>query len=64
MTDTQQKTLACSSLRWKEMLLDLDLEPDPADKPCWCVRTQTCLGPDGQVADKEGCNPTRSCYET
>jgi hypothetical protein len=46
----------------------IDAEPDPTVPRsdggyCWCVHTQNCLGPDGQVASEENCQPGRACYE-
>ena len=60
------ENVRCANLRWKSLFLDA--EPDPTvpcvEEPiCWCVRTQNCLGPDGQVADQSACNTNRSCYE-
>ncbi|MBI4481374.1 MAG: hypothetical protein HY652_00650 [Acidobacteria bacterium] len=56
----------CRCLRWKGMFIDA--EPDPTVPPCndrlfWCMHTQTCLGPDGQVAEPEQCKPGRGCYD-
>ena len=47
------------------MLIDADRDPEaPGSREhiCWCVLTQNCLGPDGQVADQGTCNMFRSCY--
>ena len=38
-------------------------ESESKDHVYWCVQTQTCLGPDGQIVDEETCNPYRSCYQ-
>ncbi len=56
----------CRLLRSKWMFIDA--EPDPTvprsdSGICWCVHTQNCLGPDGQVVTPEACRPGRSCYE-
>lgn len=56
----------CRLLRSKWMFIDA--EPDPSvprsdSGICWCVHTQNCLGPDGQVASTEDCKPGRACYE-
>lgn len=56
----------CPNIRWKDLLIDgkPDLAVPRSDEPpCWCVWTQTCLGPDGQVVNLDTCNGTRSCYE-
>ena len=55
----------CRCLRWKGMLIDA--EPDPTvplsnDRNFWCVHTQTCIGPDGKLAQPESCKPGRGCY--
>jgi len=54
----------CENLRWKGMFVDAIQDPSLAsgDRLFWCHTTQTCLGPDGQIADDEACNPTRPCY--
>ncbi len=56
----------CRLLRSKWMFIGA--EPDPADPRtdsgiCWCVHTQNCLGPDGQVVTHENCTAARPCYE-
>jgi len=56
----------CRLLRSKSMFIDV--EPDPSVPSgdsgiSWCVHTQNCLGPDGQVANKDKCKPGRTCYE-
>jgi hypothetical protein len=28
----------------------------------WCLHTQNCLGPDGQIADPDNCQSGRSCH--
>lgn len=56
----------CRCLRAKEMFIDgeLDLARGSFGSGFfWCLHTQNCLGPDGQVADPERCKPGRSCYE-
>ena len=56
----------CRFLRSKGMYIDA--EPDPTvpsggDGPCWCIHTMNCLGPDGQVVDRENCLTGRTCYK-
>ncbi len=34
------------------------------DGPFWCARTQSLLGPDGEIVGAESCRPGRSCCET
>jgi len=54
-------------LRSKWMFIEA--EPDPTvprsdSGICWCVHTQNCLGPDGEIASMENCKPGRACYES
>jgi len=56
----------CALLRSKWMFIHVEREAnDPRQESglCWCVHTQNCLGPDGQVANEENCQPGRACYE-
>ncbi len=56
----------CRRLRWKGMFVDAERDPTvpgTGDGFCWCALTQTCLGPDGQVCERESCRPGRGCYE-
>ena len=56
----------CSALRWKGQFISA--EPDPTVPPCndglfWCMHTQTCIGPDGKLAEPSTCTKTnRSCH--
>jgi hypothetical protein len=65
--DTSNPNL-CSALRWKGMFIDA--EPDltvPAsnDGLFWCTHTQTCIGPDGKLAEPGNCsNRERKCHGT
>jgi hypothetical protein len=57
----------CRLLRNKSMFIEV--EPDPSVPSCdsghyWCVHSQNCLGPDGQVASMENCKPGRGCYQS
>jgi hypothetical protein len=45
----------------------IDAEWDPTvphgnDRLFWCHKTQTCLGPDGKLADDYECHEIRKCY--
>ncbi|PYX10506.1 MAG: hypothetical protein DMG88_02150 [Acidobacteria bacterium] len=58
----------CPALRWKgQFILS---EPDPTvprsnDGLFWCIHTQTCIGPDGELAEPGKCNSkTRACHGT
>jgi hypothetical protein len=56
----------CDALRWKGMFIDTEEEssPEKADgSNFWCVYTQNCLGPDGEVAGEDTCTASRSCYD-
>ena len=56
----------CRCLMWKGKLLGVEWDPTvpPSnDRNFWCVHTQACIGPDGHVAEPEGCIPGRSCHE-
>lgn len=56
----------CRLLRWKAMFIAAESDPHvpPSNEQSyWCSDTQRCIGPDGRVADPEGCSPTRSCYD-
>ncbi len=47
----------------------IDTQPDPVadqeshDHICWCVFTQSVIGPDGQTVAEDTCNATRSCFQ-
>ncbi len=61
-----QKGEVCQCLRAKTLFYE---DPDEQrlstpEGPFWCARTQSLLGPDGQVADAESCRPGRTCCET
>ncbi len=58
----------CSALRWKgQFILS---EPDvnvqrSNDGLFWCMHTQTCIGPDGNVAEPGNCaSKQRGCHGT
>jgi hypothetical protein len=59
----------CEFIRWKGMLLDVSQAgsdtgiDEERDHIYWCMKTMTCLGPDGQVAEGQTCNFLRSCYK-
>ena len=56
----------CDALRWKGMFIETEEKssPDKADgSNFWCVYTQNCLGPDGEVASEDTCTASRSCYD-
>jgi hypothetical protein len=65
--NTQRPDL-CPALRWKGQLITA--EPDPSvpasnEGLFWCIRTQTCIGPDGELAEPANCcSKTRSCHGT
>ena len=56
----------CRCLRWKGLFVGV--EPDPTvppsnDRLFWCMHTQTCIGPDNQIAEPENCTTGRACYD-
>jgi hypothetical protein len=58
----------CTALRWKgQFVLS---EPDPNVQPSndglfWCMHTQNCIGPDGEVAEPGNCSSKkRGCHGT
>lgn len=58
-------TQVCRFLRSKGMYIHA--EPDPTvpysdGGYCWCIHTMNCLGPDGQVVDRDNCRSGRTCY--
>ena len=63
--DTSHPDL-CSSLRWKGQFIST--EHDPTVPPTndglfWCMHTQTCIGPDGELAEPGNCRHSgRSCH--
>ncbi len=61
-----QKGEVCQCLRAKTLFYEDPDEQRPStpEGPFWCARTQSLLGPDGQVADAESCRPGRTCCET
>ena len=68
MADEARETnsLYCQRLRCKEMFIDMGEPFDLKDSGSgiyWCSQTQTCLGPDGQVAHVDQCQGGRNCYE-
>jgi hypothetical protein len=66
-TDTTHPDL-CPGLRWKAQFLTA--EPDATVEASseglfWCVYTQTCIGPDGRLAEPVKCHSRRrSCHGT
>jgi hypothetical protein len=58
----------CPMLRWKQMFYEAPRDPEVPrsnDGHFWCVFTQSCLGPDGQLAVPGECTSAdRKCYGT
>ncbi len=58
----------CPMLRWKQMFYDQERDPEvPRSNAAhfWCVMTQSCLGPDNNVAVPGDCaSSKRKCYGT
>jgi hypothetical protein len=58
----------CPALRWKRQFILSELDdtvPRSNDGLFWCLHTQTCIGPDGEVAEPRNCSSTeRGCHGT
>jgi len=58
----------CTSLRWKGQFILSDHDPNVQasnDGLFWCMHTQTCIGPDGDVAEPGNCSSkSRGCHGT
>jgi hypothetical protein len=56
----------CPSLHWKSQFIWSEPDPTVPDTNSglfWCGITQTCLGPDGKLAEPENCCSTlRDCH--
>jgi hypothetical protein len=65
--DTSKETL-CTSLRWKQQFISAERDssvPPSNDGLFWCMHTQTCIGPDGELAEPGNCSsPGRKCHGT
>ena len=64
--DTDRPGL-CDALTWKGKFVPFETNTDlPSnDGLFWCVYTQTCIGPDGQLAEPGNCaSSDRKCYQT
>jgi hypothetical protein len=57
----------CRHIRSKEMFYEVEGQLDPLHSSgsgiYWCIHTQTCLGPDGKVAEPASCAVGRACFE-
>ena len=56
----------CRRLRSKEMYIDSEHDPTVPSSHSglfWCMHSQNCLGPDGDVVTQENCKPGRGCFE-
>jgi len=58
----------CSALRWKGQFILSEHDssvPSSNEGLFWCVHTQTCIGPDGRLAEPGKCTSTRrKCHGT
>lgn len=56
----------CPSLRWKGQFILAERDssvPASNDGLFWCIHTQTCIGPDGRLAEPGNCcSSFRSCH--
>lgn len=56
----------CDHLRWKGLFVDTEdsgREHHPPDRIFWCLKTQQCVGPDGNVVGAHECSASRDCYK-
>jgi hypothetical protein len=58
----------CSALRWKGQFILAERDPTVQrsnDGLFWCMHTQNCIGPDGEVAEPGNCcSKRRACHGT
>ncbi len=57
----------CPGLRWKGMFVQVEQDPTVPSGHAglyWCVYTQKCIGPDGDLAEPGTCLKHRSCHGT
>ncbi len=58
----------CSALRWKQQFIGVAHDPTVPptnDGLFWCLHTQTCIGPDGMLAEPGNCSSaSRPCHGT
>ena len=58
----------CPLLRWKGMFINVAHDPSipsMSSGSYWCLYTQTCLGPDGSLAEPGECSSSdRGCWGT
>jgi hypothetical protein len=56
----------CHCLQWKGMFIQVAHDPTvpkTSSDHYWCVYTQTCVGPDGGLAEPGTCSsPGRACH--
>jgi hypothetical protein len=48
----------CTALRWKGQFISAehdDSVPPTNDGIFWCMHTQSCIGPDGELAEPGNC---------
>ncbi len=54
----------CRFLTIKSMFYDTGRDPwESTGSNMWCAITQTCLGPDGRIADDRECTAARNCFD-
>ncbi|MGI9103199.1 MAG: hypothetical protein ACR2IF_12250 [Terriglobales bacterium] len=65
-TDLRQHPHLCPALRWKGQFVLAEHDPSAqtgSDASYWCMYTQTCVGPDGMLAEPALCaSPIRACH--
>ena len=56
----------CRRLRSKEMYIDSEHDPTVPNSHSglfWCMHSQNCLGPDGEIVTLGDCKSGRACFE-
>ena len=56
----------CCSVRSKKLFYQQDEDASEARNagPFWCARSQSTIGPDGQLVAFDACRPGRPCCQT
>jgi hypothetical protein len=56
----------CQSIRSKKLFYEPEEDASDARNagPFWCGRSQSAVGPDGQLVTFDSCRPGRSCCRT
>lgn len=66
MDPRDERAPFCASIRAKGFFVHVEEAPPPPETDTavfWCARTQTTIGPDGDVVLRSCCTPERPCFE-